>query len=150
MATEDNFLFSYDITRPTEKMRRMLNRERSNVGRQAYTERVKSILLEVKNPGVVTLLAGDVGGHETGQQRDETKWVDVSARACKLLNASNDNVVFATAGQQREMASVMDEALREGRTVITVPDSVGSKLVGSTDEAGGRGTGHVAVRDRPQ
>lgn len=136
VATEDNFLFSYDITKPTEAMRRRLNRERTNVGRGAYTERVKAILLEVKNPTVIGVLARDVGGHETGHQHDETKWVDVATRACKLLNA-DDKVVFATAGQQREMPNLMEYARDEGRKVITVPDSVGGKLIGATDEAGG-------------
>ena len=120
VAREDNFLFTYDITRLTKKMRRLLNRERTNVGRQAYTERVKSILLEAENVDVIKMLAQDVGQHETGRQHDETKWVDVSTRACKLLNAADYRVVFATASQQREMASVVDNARREGRMVITV------------------------------
>lgn len=107
VATEDNFLFSYDITKPTKKLRRMLNRERTNVGRQAYTERIKSILMDAKSAGVARMLAGDVGGHETGMQHDETNWLDVSVRACKLLNAADDNVVFATAGEQREMVSII-------------------------------------------
>ena len=141
VATEDNFLFSYDITKPTKKMRQMLNRERVNVGRQAYTERVKSILMDAKSAGVVRLLAGDVGGHETGMQHDETNWLDVSVRACKLLNAADENVVFATAGEQRKMASTIDDARREGRNVITIPDSVGDKLASAMDEDGG------AVRD---
>jgi hypothetical protein len=38
VAEEDNFLFSYNITSPTRALRRALNRERSNVGRGAYTE----------------------------------------------------------------------------------------------------------------
>lgn len=136
VATEDNFLFSYDITKPTESMRRMLNRERTNVGRGAYTGRVKSILLETKNLTVAEMLAKDIGGHETGHQHDETTWIDVSIRACKLLNAS-DNVVFATASQQREMPRIMEYARDEGRTVITVPDNVGNRLIGSIDEMGG-------------
>ncbi len=137
VSTEDNFLFSYDITKPTKKMRSMLNRERANVGRQAYTERVKSILLEAKSTNVAVMLAADIGEHETGQQRDETKWVDVAVRACKLLNAGDNPVIFATAGEQREMAAVMDDARCEGRTIVTVTDSIWSKLAGAKDEAGG-------------
>ena len=45
VAEEDNFLFSYDITSLTTAMKRALNRERSNVGRAAYADRVKSILM---------------------------------------------------------------------------------------------------------
>ncbi|MDE0265621.1 MAG: ATP-binding protein [Thaumarchaeota archaeon] len=140
VATEDNFLFSYDITKPTEKMRRMLNRERTNVGRQAYTERVKSILMEVRKDIVVRALANDVGLHEVGEQHDETKYTDVAVRACKLLNASG-NVVFATAAQQRQMSDIMDKSRRDDMRVITVPDNVGGRLVGASDESG------VVVRD---
>ncbi len=44
VAEEDNFLFSYNITSLTSTLRKALNRERSNVGRTAYTPRVKDIL----------------------------------------------------------------------------------------------------------
>jgi len=37
VAEEPNFLFSYNITDLTTPLRRALNRERSNVGRTAYT-----------------------------------------------------------------------------------------------------------------
>jgi hypothetical protein len=41
VAEEPNFLFSYNITSLTKALRAALNRERSNVGRQAYSDRVK-------------------------------------------------------------------------------------------------------------
>jgi hypothetical protein len=44
VAEEPNFLFSYNITALNTPLRRALNRERSNVGRTAYTDRVKKIL----------------------------------------------------------------------------------------------------------
>jgi hypothetical protein len=42
VAEERNYLFSYDITSPTKALRAALNRERSNVGRTAYTDRVRA------------------------------------------------------------------------------------------------------------
>ena len=45
VAEEENFLFSYNITKLNAPIRKALNRERSNVGRSAYTESVKKILL---------------------------------------------------------------------------------------------------------
>ena len=44
VAEEPNFLFSYNITKLSAALRRALNRERSNVGRSAYSDRVKAIL----------------------------------------------------------------------------------------------------------
>ena len=45
VAEEERFAFSYNITSLTAGMRKALNRERTNVGRTAYTDRVKSMLL---------------------------------------------------------------------------------------------------------
>ena len=49
VAEEENFIFSYNITSLTKAIRKALNRERSNVGRSAYSERVKSVLLSCKS-----------------------------------------------------------------------------------------------------
>ncbi len=41
VAEEENFLFSYNITSLNRAIKRALNRERTNVGRSAYTDRVR-------------------------------------------------------------------------------------------------------------
>jgi len=64
VAEEDNFLFSYNITSPTRALRRALNRERSNVGRGAYTDRVKSILLACEQDEVIEALVADLQNYE--------------------------------------------------------------------------------------
>ena len=45
VAEEENFLFSYNITSITQAMRKALNREKTHLGRTAYTDRVKAMLL---------------------------------------------------------------------------------------------------------
>ena len=45
VAEEEEFAFSYNITALTAAMNRALNRERTNVGRTAYSDRVKDMLL---------------------------------------------------------------------------------------------------------
>src|ERR1700723_2069431 len=57
VAEEPNFLFSYNITKLSAQLRRALNRERSNVGRTAYSDRVKAILPASRSPQVATPLA---------------------------------------------------------------------------------------------
>ena len=54
VAEDDGLLFSYNVTKVDAKLRRALNRERSNVGRSAYTDRIKAILLAVEAPAVLT------------------------------------------------------------------------------------------------
>ena len=44
VAEEPNFLFSYNITSLNAAIKKSLNRERTNVGRTAYTGRIKEIL----------------------------------------------------------------------------------------------------------
>ena len=46
VAEESNFLFSYNITSLNAQIKKALNRERTNVGRTAYTGRIKDILKE--------------------------------------------------------------------------------------------------------
>lgn len=69
-------------------MRKALNRERTNVGRTAYADRVKAMLMVAESEQVATVLAQDLEGLASGRARDELKnWTDVSVRACQILNA---------------------------------------------------------------
>ena len=45
---ENSFIFSYNITSLSAAMNRALNRERTNVGRTAYADRVKAVLLTLR------------------------------------------------------------------------------------------------------
>lgn len=60
VAEEPDFRFSYNITSLTKGLRAALNRERSNVGRQAYSDRVKAILLGCSSSDVAGRLAADL------------------------------------------------------------------------------------------
>jgi hypothetical protein len=73
-----------------------LNRERSNVGRSAYTDRMKAILLACDQDEVIDALVADLRKYEQGTWHDETKWLDVGLHACKQLNARRQ-VIFLTA-----------------------------------------------------
>jgi len=98
VAIEDRFLFSYDITSMTASLRRALNRERSNVGRTAYADRVKAILLAAESEPVADALATDLARYERGTIHDETNWLDVGLHACRILNAI-EKVLFVTSDQ---------------------------------------------------
>ena len=51
---ESNFLFSYNITNLSNKLRKALNRERDNVGRAAYTDSIKNIVKSVEDEVVLS------------------------------------------------------------------------------------------------
>ena len=135
VAEEDNFLFSYNITSLTSKMRKALNRERTHVGRTAYTDRVKSILLECQSKEVAELLVSDLKKYEEGRFHDELGWLDVSVHACKLLN-SKDKVVFLTSFELIEAKDMVDRAISDGFKIITIPLNVKEKIKGLKDLKG--------------
>ena len=127
VAEEPNFLFSYNITSLTKGLRAALNRERSNVGRQAYSDRVKAILLDSKAPTVADPLAEDLANLARGVNHDETTWIDVGLHACKVLNAS-ERVVFVTADQMYLAGDLIGRARDDGYRVVVVPDTVAHRL----------------------
>ena len=143
VAEEDNFLFSYNITSLTNTMKKALNRERTHVGRSAYAGRVKAILLSSSNEEVAHSVAEDLKDYGAGTQHEELKWGDVSAHACKILNASNE-VVFATPDELQRNVDMVDRAKRDGLSVVVVPAATSQKIHGGVDILG------KTVRDMSQ
>ncbi len=135
VAEEDNFLFSYNITSLTAPIKKALNRERTNVGRSAYSERVKSILLASSSTDVAKALVDDLGNFGSGMLHDEMRWTDVSVHASKITNASG-NVLFLTDEEIMNAPRFVEEARASGRQIITIPSSVQDKLSGQVDNEG--------------
>ena len=106
VATEENFMFSYNITKIDTKIRKALNRERTNVGRVAYTDTVKKILLACTSERVLTLLCNDLVNVSKGLACDETKWSDIAVQAARLLDTTSDNnYVFMTAAERAQLTN---------------------------------------------
>ena len=135
VAEEDNFLFSYNITSLTGAMRKALNRERTHVGRTAYTERVKSILLSSNDEKVARLLVEDLEGYQRGTEHDEMKYIDVAVHACKILNTSS-SVVFVIPQQLQYDTMAIDNARHDGLSIIVVPETISQKIQGMKDISG--------------
>jgi len=135
VAEEDNFLFSYNITSLTQKIRRALNRERSNVGRSAYSDRVKSILLSCKSKEVADRLVGDLRNYFTGRMHDELTWIDVQEHAVKILN-SLEKVVFLTSEELISATDMVDEARSGGYRIVTIPENLRDRVRGQKDVHG--------------
>jgi hypothetical protein len=133
VAEEPSFLFSYDITDLNASLRRSLNRERSNVGRGAYSDRVKDILRACTDAAVVGPMTEDLARFASGGMHDELGWKDVAIHACKAMNTLG-KVVFVTA-RQLGHASVA-YARDDGYRPVIVPDDIARALSGSTDLAG--------------
>lgn len=128
VAIEDNFLFSYNITNINSKIKKALNRERTNVGRTAYSETVKNILRQCKSESVLLTLMDDLKNTMSGTNCVESGWVDIATYAAVTLNKSN-NVVFMTPYKRANLTNKEVEILNQSeKTLIMVTDNVYSKI----------------------
>jgi len=135
VAQEQNFAFSYNITSLTTAMNRALNRERTNVGRTAYSDRIKSMLLASTSIAVAQALAEEIVQMEQGTNHDEVLWTDVAVHASRILNATG-RVVFATPTDLTEKRDSIDRAVKDGLKVVTVPVSIKDRIQGKEDLTG--------------
>ncbi|TMF46581.1 MAG: ATP-binding protein [Chloroflexi bacterium] len=127
VATEEQFLFSYNITSTTAQLQKALNRERSNVGRTAYQDRVKSILLKSKSAAVADQLAADLTKIQAGTNHDEITWLDVQEQAVRIL-ATQAKSIFVTSRQLLYMGATIQEARTDGYKIQWIPDRLAARL----------------------
>jgi hypothetical protein len=127
VAVEEQFLFSYNITSTTAQLQRALNRERTNVGRSAYQDRVKAILLKSTSPAVAEQLVQDLTRIPAGTNHDEVTWLDVQEQAVRIL-AARGKSVFVSSQQMFTHGATIMEARADGYKVIVVPDRLLARL----------------------
>ena len=135
VAQEDNFLFSYNITLLNSQIKKALNRERTNVGRSAYTSRIKDILLSCDSEDVIEELVDDLQYFTSGDKHDELSWNDVAIYASKKLSEIDSKTTFVTAQEMMEAPSIIDEMQRNGQNPIVVSDSLIIKMNKYNDTA---------------
>jgi hypothetical protein len=126
-SEEPRFLFTYNITSLTDSMKKRLNRERLNVGRTTYADRVKAILKSANSNAVQALLIEQVEKRATGEQSDEMAWIEISQMALNLMNQYH-NVIYFTESELQSRPNVLDNARRDGHQIIVVTDQQKAKL----------------------
>ena len=136
VSEEDNLLFSYNITSLNATLRKAINRERTNVGRAAYADRIKSILLNVKSSAVIDALTENLSQMSSGRQCDEMKWVDVQTYAVKFLNARKETV-FVTPDEVHGSSGRILEIIKDsGKIPVFIPNTVKRKIENERDVNG--------------
>ncbi len=136
VAEEENFLFSYNITQLNSAIKKALNRERSNVGRTAYSDSIKRILLSSESKQVAENLADDLCRISEGTAHDELAWIDVQEHAVKILNQKG-RYLFITSYEAMMHPDMIDQAKGSGYLIITIPENLRSKIRGLKDIVGG-------------
>jgi len=152
VATEENFLFSYNITYLNPTLKKALNRERTNVGRTAYAGTIKSILLECNSEEVGKLLSDDLSKFSYGDNHDEMKWVDVQNHAAEIMNKYK-RVVFVTHDDIGNGMDLVNEAREGGAEIVVIPTNLRNKIVEENQNRDGDAkvqTFHEFVQERNQ
>ncbi|MDQ3619017.1 MAG: ATP-binding protein [Actinomycetota bacterium] len=137
-SEEPSFLFSYNVTDLTDVMKKRLNRERLNVGRTTYSDRVKSMLKEATSDAVRSRLADEIRRRTKSPPCDELTWIDIAQVALTHL-ARTAEVIFVTEQELHRNPDVMDHARRDGLEIVLVTSAEKTKLVQQA-EAGGEVT----------
>ena len=133
VANEDNFLFSYNITSLNAAIKKAMNRERTNVGRTAYANTVKNILLDCNSQEVAERLSAELSQYSYGSSHDELKWIDIQQHAAKILN-NFKKVVFVTAEDIERGTDIVNEARLGGFDVVTIPNNLRDKIAEQNEE----------------
>lgn len=136
VAEEENFLFSYNITSINRTLRKALNRERTNVGRTAYSDRIKAILLSAKSEAVLEMLTDNLEEMSSGRQSDELKWIEVQKHAVKHLNAREDTVFVTPDEMKNSSGAILDIVRSSGKTPVFVTETVMRKIEDDVDVDG--------------
>ena len=76
-----------------------------------------------------------MSGFSSGSMHDELSWIDVQEHAITLLNKSG-NVVFVTSTESIMHPNIIEDAIKNGKRIITIPDNLRARLSGKFDEEG--------------
>lgn len=134
-SEEPNFLFSYNITSLTDSIKKKLNRERLNVGRTTYADRVRAILRNARSKVVESMLIEEIEKRSTGEQADELAWIEISQLALNLM-AQQRPVAYFTQEELQSRPDILDNVHADGYHVVLITDQQKSKLEAQA-EAGG-------------
>ena len=148
VAEEPNFLFSYNITKLNAAINKALNRERTNVGRVAYSDRIKTILLSCSSWVVASTLIEDLGNYSHGRKHDELNWIDVQEHASKIYSKV-EKVVFVTSSEIEKSVDVFEEAKETGHKLVVIPENLKEKIK-TTSTAKTIIVSHQEVEEKPQ
>lgn len=148
IAEEPKYIFDYNITKISANLNKNLNRERSSVGRTAYSDIIKKILLNSKSDTVIKYLIAQLCEIPKGTNCEEILLTDVQLHAIKKYNAA-DRLIFISQTNAYNMTNDDKEKIREsGRKVVVIPDSIYEKVEKCTDYDGNEiGTFSTVLRE---
>ena len=118
---EPTFLFSYNVTSLTDSMRKALNRERVNVGRSVYADRVRQILIHSDATDVLRHLKSSYARKDEGELPEELHWIDVAHKALNEL-AKSQKVVVLSHTEIKSRPELVEDIKQDGYRIDLVDD----------------------------
>lgn len=118
---EPTFLFSYNVTSLTDSMRKALNRERVNVGRSVYADRLRQILKCSNNADVLQPLASTYARRDEGELPEELSWIDVAHKALNEL-AKSQSIVVVSNTEIKARPELVEDIKRDGHQIVLLTD----------------------------
>ena len=119
--TEAGFLFSYNVTSLTQPMRKALNRERVNIGRGVYADRLRQILRASEASEVLKPLAVAYANRDRGELAEELTWLDVAHKALNEL-AKTQKVVAVSHTEMKTRPDLVEDIKRDGHEIVILTD----------------------------
>lgn len=118
---EPTFLFSYNVTRLTDSMRKALNRERVNVGRSVYADRLRQILKYANAADVLRRLASTYARRDEGELPEELGWIDVAHKALNELAKSRRIVVMSNT-EIKDRPQLVEDIKSDGFQIVLLTE----------------------------
>lgn len=119
--SEPTFLFSYNVTSLTDSMRKALNRERVNVGRSVYADRLRQILKCGTAATVLQPLASAYARRDKGELPEELGWIDVAHKALNELSKTQ-KVVVVSQSEIKARPELVEDIKRDGCQIVLLTD----------------------------
>ena len=119
--SEPTFLFSYNVTSLTDPMRKALNRERVNVGRSVYADRLRQILKSSNATAVLQPLAAAYSRRDEGDLPEELSWIDVAHKALNEL-ARTQRVVVISQTEIKARPELVEDIKRDGHQIVLLTE----------------------------
>lgn len=133
VSTEENFAFHYNILSIDKKIKKGLNRERMNLNRSIYSERIQKIILHsIKESNIYERFFENYIDEEQNNY-EELKWSNVLLEIIKQMNLKGE-YVFVTQKIIRQNNSIITDIGNSDKRIIVVDEPIYQKITNEKDE----------------
>lgn len=130
IAQEENFIFSYNITKPTLQLKKALNRERKNVGKTAYAKRIQDMYKNLEEKAVMDILLDHIIDRDFSQSELDYSEVMASVLQWSAQDSqtNRDKVFVSQSFMENHPSMIADVSERQDKKIVILPDTSYKKI----------------------